>query len=195
MSAYIKVCPLCGHHNPEWDDICGGSGCNQFLGMITPVLANSVEKQTDENATDGRQDMPLPQPVNTSASSEKEQPHHETRQEQQKITKRFRPVIYLECPANSKIYEIESGQVIGQAHPTSGAHVQLSDIPNINYVSREHCLFNFDNGQWYVTAIKTATNQTCVNQRLVERGVRMPIRNGDRLAMANVIFQIRIMDL
>ena len=37
MPTFIKVCPKCGHHNPEYENAC--VVCTYFIGMETPVPA------------------------------------------------------------------------------------------------------------------------------------------------------------
>ncbi|OEU66981.1 MAG: hypothetical protein BBJ57_05175 [Desulfobacterales bacterium PC51MH44] len=180
MLEHIKICPKCGHHNPEWEEVCCDESCDQFLGMVEPIAASSVAdvNQKVGTSTDGFPSY-VPQKSDQQAA----------------VTKRLlQPILYLEHSESSKIFEIHAGHIVGQAHPTSRAHIQMSNIPNINFVSREHCQFDFENGHWFVTAIRTATNPTYLNQLLIRLGERMPIKNGDRLLMSNVPFQVRVIE-
>lgn len=180
MSEYVKICPKCGHHNPEESDLCDNPECSEFLGMVVSIPAPIQPDRVQETA------LPSDQPSPPAQSS---------RDRETKVTKRLlQPSLYLECLSTSKTFQIHAGHIVGQAHPTSQAHIQMSDIPNINFVSREHCQFNFEHGQWFVAAIKTATNPTYVNQLQIKDGERVPIKNGDRLIMANVPFQVRVIE-
>jgi hypothetical protein len=102
--------------------------------------------------------------------------------------------IYIENPHLLHTVEVQSGQTVGQAHPTSKADVQLSGIPNIEYVSRSHCRFEFDGSTWIVTALPSTTNKTAVNGQIVPKGQGLPVRNGDMVIMASIPFRIRIIE-
>ncbi len=180
MSEYVKICPKCGYHNPEQNDLCDNPECSEFLGMVVAIPTPTQPDRAQETA------LPSDQPSH---------PVQPSRNREIKVTQRLlQPSLYLECLSTSKTFQIHSGYTVGQAHPTSRAHIQMSDIPNINFVSREHCQFDFENGQWFVTAIRTATNPTYLNQLQIRPGDRMPVKNGDRLIMASVPFQVRVIE-
>jgi len=179
IDEYVRVCPRCGHENPEWHEICQSPDCDGFLGVVNP----SPRIRREPHPTP---DHPsFPQEISQKDASV--DPGVGV-----SVTTRLPEVLYLEYQGTSKVVEIRSGQVVGQAHPSSQADVQLSDIPNINFVSRQHCLFICENGRWFVTAIPTATNPTYLNQKLVPKGAKAPLSNGDYLVMANVPFTVRI---
>jgi ribosomal protein L40E len=102
--------------------------------------------------------------------------------------------IYIENPHFLHTVEVRSGQTVGQAHPTSKADVQLSGIPDIEYVSRSHCRFDFDGGAWIVTALPSTTNKTAVNGQIVPRGQSFPVHNGDMVTLATIPLRMRIME-
>ncbi|GKT09133.1 FHA domain-containing protein [Desulforhabdus sp. TSK] len=102
--------------------------------------------------------------------------------------------LYLENPHLPHPLEVKSGQVVGQAHPTSGADVKLSGIPDIECVSRSHCRFDFDGSSWMLTALPTTTNKTCVNGKVIPKGQSVALKNGDVVTMAICDFRVRLME-
>jgi hypothetical protein len=192
MIDYVRICPRCEHINNEDVEICGGPNCNppQFLGMVNPVPRPLK--------MDPPPPPPPPNPPKPSGSAGEVDTGRKGSAGpgtgEGRVTERLStPVVYLQCPQTSQTFEIQPGQIVGQKHPTSTAHVQLEGIPNLNFVSRDHCRFDHENGEWYVTALETSLNRTCVNRTLVPKGTRARIRNGDQLVLADVSFQVRIL--
>lgn len=172
MTKFVKVCPKCSHHNPEYENICGQ--CQHFIGMEAPVKASSSPQLPETPPP-----SPLPQ-SNTSASTE--------------TTTSF----YLESADGTQIYTIKSGWTIGQAHPSSQAEIQVGQLEGCQFIHRQHCRFTFKNEQWYLTAIdqkplgREFTNPTVINQKPLNPGKSRPIKNGDKVELSNVVFYVRM---
>lgn len=177
---YVKACPRCGHLNDEFAEACEQDG--EFLGMVPAMSAPEPPPETECGAyTPGAeeaagQDTPetaVPEPV-----CEKIQ------------------ALYLEAESGIT-YEVRSGWVAGQEHPTSAAQVQLTGVPGLNYVHRSHCQFELRPDGWHVIAVAQPeyTNATFVNQTRLMPGQDAVLHNGDRLVLANVPLQIRILDV
>ncbi|MEW5722302.1 MAG: FHA domain-containing protein [Thermodesulfobacteriota bacterium] len=164
-SGYVKVCPKCGVSSSEGLNTC--PGCGFFLGLVRAV----PRPQEGPPAPGSEPEPPGPSPE--AESREKEEPR-----------------LFLESVATGASYEVRSGQTVGQAHPTSRAQVQMSGIPNINFVSREHCRFDFEDGAWFVTALPSALNGASINQVPLAPGGRVRVRSGDELLLANVPFRV-----
>ena len=219
MIVYVKICPVCGTENDETRTVCGRNGCNHYIEAVEPVprqfskppgpepfeATNPPEATSSDETLNTREVKICPsckaqnpkdfllcstQGCNTNIAFVEETivpiPHP-------KSFGTMEPRIYLEHSELAGPIEVRSGQDVGQAHPTSNAQVQLSGIPNIQFISRSHCRFELTSDQWFVTAIATATNVTYVNEKPVVKGTRVPIRNGDVVTMANVSFRVRIM--
>lgn len=205
MDEYVKICPKCRHVNPEdggevlpdgslsVPDICGAPGCGEFLGSVIPTRATIDASKGD------KQNLVLPAIARKAPDQEK--PIHSADAEQKhrspSVTMRYEdPVCYLELAGAEEVYEVRNGSVLGQAHPTSQANIQLSGLQGVNFVHREHCRFEYDNGQWFVTAIKrqSFTNPTHVNQQRLEPDRRYAIKNGDRLILAQIVFALRTIE-
>jgi pSer/pThr/pTyr-binding forkhead associated (FHA) protein len=148
--------------------------CGHFLGLVSPVP--DPEKATAPDSPEGGgfsgtepRESPPPRPGPAGE-----------------------PGLYLESLDTGQTYEIKNDAIVGQAHSSSRADVQLTGLPNLNYVSRHHCQFHLEAGIWYVTALSSSLNSTLVSQTPVSKGGRMRLRNGDELLMANVPFRVRI---
>ena len=180
MSAdYVKICPQCGKRNREHENIC--PECGQFLGLIRPILQEqNVEPEpqgASEHSLPGADEARFTMRLTPAGAQEKAD-----------------PVLILESLEADRIYRVHTGQVVGQAHPTSQADVQMAGIPNLNYVSRQHCRFDFEMGEWYVTCLPSALNGLILQGTELIPGGRALVKNGDRLEMANVPFLVRISD-
>lgn len=44
MSSFVKICPKCGQHNPEYENTC--VVCTNFIGIETPIAASSSAGET-----------------------------------------------------------------------------------------------------------------------------------------------------
>jgi len=98
----------------------------------------------------------------------------------------------LECLTTGKIYTIRSSDVLGQAHATSNAEVQLEGIPGVEYISRSHCRLERSDDVWFATCLESALNPTHCNRVRMAPGGRIRVRDGDELTLAAVSFRIRI---
>lgn len=103
-------------------------------------------------------------------------------------------IIYLDLVGTTNTYEIQNGWILGRSDPESRANIQLSNIYGVNFIHRRHCLFDYCNGQWFITALvnKPFTNSSFVNQTKLEPGQRYPIKNGDKLTLSKLTLNIRI---
>jgi len=167
MLKYVKVCPRCGFHNDEFAEACARD--KEFLGMVPATPADNA-----------------PPPVAGDAAVAAGQPVAESR-----------PRLYVEVASTGQCFEPCPGNVMGQAHPASQAHIQLQGLAGVNYVHRRHCSFDFRDGQWVVTPIAQAdyTNPTFHNDRRVDPGQSVPLVDGDRLKLSNVLLHVRILNM
>lgn len=186
MLEYVKICPKCGHENPEDEaGTCKAQGCDQFLGMVEPVPRPNIIQETLSPYPESPEDRPNVTEHFKDGS-----------QESVRVTNRFKAVsaLYLDLPGTEQIYPIQSGFVLGQAHPTSTADIQLVGIQGVNFIHRRHCSFDYTGDCWNVTTIpqEEFTNPTLVNHIKLQPGQKYPIRNGDRLTLCNITFNVRI---
>ena len=185
MAKYVKICPRCGRQNDELSEACEQDG--EFLGMVPATSAVEVRDEPE---------APAPPPDETTKTSAGNSSACENAVA---VTERFEQpaqALYLETSVG-QTYEVRHGNVLGQSHPTSSAHVQIEDLPGVNFVHRSHCLFEFRENAWYVTAIAQPayTNPTFVNRKRLEPGQSAPLHNGDRIILSNVVLNVRIIEL
>lgn len=174
---YVKECPRCGYLNDEFAEVCERDG--ELLAMAPAMIAPDVSPEPPASAGD----------VAAAAAREIVEPTPEPVRE-------LIQALYLEAESGTT-YEIRSGWVIGQAHPTSSAQVQLSGISGLNYVHRSHCQFELRPDGWHAIAVAQPeyTNPTFVNQTRLMPGQDTLLHNGDRLVLANVPLSVRILEV
>lgn len=174
---YVKACPRCGHLNDEFAESCERDG--EFLGMVPATIAPDTPPASVEE--------PVAQSI---ASGETEAPC------EAELDRGTIQALYLETESGAT-YEVRSGWVVGQAHPTSAAQVQLSGLAGLNYVHRSHCQFELRPDGWHVIAVAQPeyTNPTFVNQMRLMPGQNALLRNGDRLVLASVPLNVRILEM
>lgn len=183
MEIYVKICPKCGHYNPEDAITCEKEKCAHYLAM----------EQSQLKPEEAEHSSPVPGALTSDIASVSTNEYIGHRQERGPVTQVcVQQVLYLDHKELPNPIEVQSGCVVGQKHPGSRADVQIDGIQNVNYISREHCHFNCVDGIWSVLVLPETTNPTTLNQRRISKGEEVPISNGDQLVMANVGFQIRI---
>ncbi|NIA12522.1 MAG: FHA domain-containing protein [Nitrospiraceae bacterium] len=167
MLKYVKECPRCGRMNDELSEACGE--CGEFLGMVPAAPLRETPPEPPPPASP----PPLPQ-GEPSASLAR--------------------ALYLDV--GGACHEIQDGYIVGQQHPTSQADVQLSGLEGVTYVHRRHCRFELREDGWYVTALEqpSYTNPTQVNRRTLAAGEACVLHNGDRLRLAGVTLQVRVVE-
>jgi pSer/pThr/pTyr-binding forkhead associated (FHA) protein len=185
MSTFIKICPKCGHHNPEYDNACGV--CTYFIGMETPVSAPPSAPSAQPSVDAGEAEV--------RSADAPEAPTAEARVASQTSSQ---AILYLQVLGTDRVFEVRDGWTVGQTHPSSTADLQLRDLPGIKYVHRNHCRFSWSGGNWVVTPTdqrefgRDFTNPTAVNQTTVTPGEAHPLKNGDQLSLANLKVVVRI---
>ena len=212
---YVKICPKCGKPNDELSDSCSEDG--EFLGMVPATPAPDCPPDAPgQNPGEipfvksrGKQFKPggPSAAVNTRADQQRRkeklqkesepEPHAAQPEPEPAETPEPIPTMFLEAgSASGQVFEVREGYVVGQAHPTSMAQIQLTDFPGVTYVHRNHCSFTFKDRKWNVTAIEQQayTNPTFLNQQRLAPGETRPLRNGDRLTLSGLTLTIRIID-
>jgi len=192
MLKYVKVCPRCGHENPE--DAFNCSICNHSLIMEPAVPASGQTSGLKEEPLHPSPTWKEPGIQNAPVVTEKQAPPQEQTQHYP-VTRRYpQSNFFLELPGTSRQYEVNDGYILGQEHPTNNAQIQLSGIEGVNFIHRQHCRFEFSSGEWYVTPLPQAdfTNPTTLNLQRLQTGQKYKIMNGDRLTLCRITFYIRI---
>ncbi len=184
MSKFVKVCPKCGHRNPEYENAC--LVCTCFIGMETPVPAPAPVEDTAQPDADQMQQTSVEAAAAVTAAPPVA------------AASAVQPSLYLQVLGSDRIFEVRDGWTVGQSHASSTADLQLRDLPGISYVHRNHCRFTFENGSWQVTPTdqgqfgRDFTNPTAVNQTRVSPGEALAINNGDQLSLGTLKVVVRI---
>ncbi len=186
---YIKICPACGHKNAESEYVCQGNTCNKhFLGDVEPVL-DSGASDASGNPSHYQEEQSFGMDESTSYENvQEEEPSNQGNRKTNRFTSQ--PMLSVEYAGH--VYDVESGNVMGKADVESDADVQIPGLPG--YIHRRYCQFDFVNGQWQVTAIENTefTNPTYVNAVKVLPNQSKQLKNGDRLTLCDITFQVRI---
>lgn len=180
MAAYVKICPRCGHRNDELASACERDA--EFLGMVPAIPVHEAPPEPALEAPPPAAETPAPEAVAAPEAEAEPLPPH---------------ALYLDLEETAQYFAIRDGWVVGQAHPSSTAEVQLSGVEGVNYVHRRHCAFEYRDGRWHVRPLAQPdyTNPTFLNDKRVAPGESATLRNGDRLRLSNVTLRIRIVDL
>ncbi|MEA2080562.1 MAG: FHA domain-containing protein [Pseudomonadota bacterium] len=184
MSTYIKVCPKCGHHNPEYENACAACPC--FIGMETPVPAPSSASEPAHTSAGVLEHQSADQAPSTTVTPPQTAPAQ------------LQSTLYLQVLGSDRIFEVRDGWTVGQSHASSTAELQLRDLPGIRYLHRNHCRFSCVNGDWQITPTdqrqfgRDFTNPTAANHTTLTPGEAHSIKNGDQLSLANLKVVVRI---
>lgn len=191
-AGYVKICPRCGHCNDELASACDKDG--EFLGMVPAIPASSAPRPVEPAA----KPEPKPEPERPALAPDAMPDSAEAPIEPATVTAAtLGKTLYLDVEGAAQYYQVRDGWVVGQAHPTSTAEIQLSNLPGVNYVHRRHCMFEYADGGWRVKTLLQPdyTNPSFLNDQRITPGESVKIQNGDKLRFASVTLRIRIMDL
>lgn len=199
MTEPIKICPKCGHANPQHEIAC--TVCAYLISREIPVSASAAQVglATAPPRAASTPKLPAadaPAPLAQDDAAIPDSPSHAA-----PVRRRFaaRPSLYLQASGTERVFEVGDGWIAGQAHPTSTAQLQLRDLPSVTYVHQQHCQFTLREATWHVTALDQAahghdlTNPTLVNQIKLAPGDTHALRNGDQLSLAGVKLAVRIL--
>ena len=96
---------------------------------------------------------------------------------------------YLVTPSGMQIALLHNPVLIGRGADVTALHpdetIDLSGEANGGTVSRQHVRLSYARGQWQLSHL-SRTNQTRVNDQLIESDVRMALRSGDRIEIGGV---------
>lgn len=212
---YVKICPRCGKQNDELSDSCAADG--EFLGMVPatpspdspPDPPGSQPGEIPVIKRHGKRFAPGGPTAAVNTRSDQQRRKEAAQEEldaaagtcepqpEPAATPEPAPTLFLETGTGSgQVFEVRDGYVVGQAHPSSMAQIQLADLPGITYVHRRHCSFTFKDRKWHVTAIEqqSYTNPTLINQQRLAPGESRPLHNGDRLTLSGLTLTVRIIE-
>ena len=143
MPQFVKICPRCGRANPEYENLC--ADCRQFIGMEPavprPTDAGPSGAERDSVDATASQHPPAPPLQATPGSERQGLPEAPVPP----------PTFYLSLNGEGRIFTLQDGSVLGQAHPGSPATVQIpTGVTGVEYVHRQHCRFEYRDARWSV---------------------------------------------
>lgn len=167
---YGKKCPKCGHINDEFAMVCS-KGCPGGLSRITAQYYKQDETQ-EKDAT-----------VISAFQDIKPQVQSSTLEETIRIELPF-PKLYCESNPNF-VVEIKNGYVIGRE-----GDINVTPLPRSGYISRRHATFLREENNWFLKA-ESKTNPTMVNFKQLNPGEIAPLKDNDRITLADTTFIFR----
>ena len=91
-----------------------------------------------------------------------------------------RPRLHLLATHTGEVYDLVGPSVLAGRHSDADLRLPLCDV------SRRHCRFEFDHGDWHVIDL-SSRNGTFVNERRVDDAV---VHHGDRVRIGNFVFEV-----
>lgn len=175
MSEKVKKCPNCEHVNNEFAFIC--PECRYSLMHVEAEDSSSVSGEKNSAA-----------PVKEQPDQKKEEKKSESQKPRSPLTDVLnQSEAFLEYPGPPAIsFRVNPGDIAGR-----DGTIDLSQLENSNFISREHARIIFKEGSWHIENL-AQTNKTFVNHVQVQPGEEHILSDGDQLILANVrlIFQI-----
>ncbi len=182
MTEFVRICPRCGHTNPEYENLC--AKCQQFIGM-EPSVPRTAEKEVPMPTEDVAASVPAHADIKTATITE--------------TPETTPPAFYLTL--GDSIFTIHDGAVIGQQHASNRSAVQIPpDIEGCRYVHRQHCSFHFQDGEWYVQAIdqqmfgQSFTNPVWLNEQQLSVATHHRLQHGDILRLSAIALTVDIQE-
>ena len=89
--------------------------------------------------------------------------------------------------SSKKVIKITDSCIIGRS-----GNVETEFFAKDLYISEYHCRVIFENNEYKIEHLPTATNHTKINKDFLGKGIRRIIRSGDYLKIADKTFEISI---
>jgi len=163
----IKKCPKCKKEYSQFEMVC--NPCRITLNEI-------IEKISEE-----------PEPKNQADSIVTRNPSETKSILSQKInpteTKRvvLKHQISLNWLSSNKKILVNANEILGREI--------TPDLKNVDTISRKHCLFLFENGNFYLKDLGSA-NGTMINNQKCDPDNKYFLKKSDLISLADQIFKI-----
>jgi hypothetical protein len=169
-----KKCPKCGHINDEIAMICA-KGCPGGLSRITPQYHGQ-----DKIQQEGTAEIATPQDIVPQVQiATVERPQATIRMPSQPL-----PKLYCESNPDFAV-EIKNGDIIGRE-----GSINVTSFPRSEYISRKHATFIYQGNNWLLK-VEGKTNPTMVNFKQLSSGEIAPLKDNDRITLADTTFIFR----
>lgn len=171
----IKKCPKCGHNNKDTAMVC--SKCKTSLTRITPEYYKIPQQE---------------EPVKEPPPSSPEEHHSKTSPGKGGtiLLKAIAPKLSCESYPGFEV-EIQDGYVIGRE-----GDIDVTVLPRSKFISRKHASFIKQGEIWYLRDEFPADpiegkNATKVNLKTLKPGDTEPLKDNDKIVLADTVFIFR----
>jgi len=110
-----------------------------------------------------------------------------TSNNQEQITHPASPVLTLTLMPTGEVLRIASDGIIGRE-----GNIEPEFFSGFEYVARLQCEITLDNNEYKVEHLQTATNPTSIGNIVLRPKLKMTIRDGDILTLADKSFRVNI---
>ncbi len=174
MTELVKICFKCQHENHPQADVC--TSCNEDISKV-PRTRKQPEAAPVANPTvvASMPGTPITPPPAAAVSA----------------TRRVAtPTAHLVCEVPGyPAFAIFHNTTVGREIRKPG-DVDLSSVPQSDYISRQHATFLLQGNRWFVRAEKT-TNGTWLNEVSLPPGQLQEIKPQDKLRLGMTTFTFR----
>jgi hypothetical protein len=176
-----KKCPKCNHQNDTWKSNC--SKCKTHLDKIYQICEKCGNEFSGDlcNCT---KDVDRHIKQDDAGNSNVFKNHFESEKRSNTMSQSSSPRIYCQEDPHF-VTDIKDGDVIGRE-----GKIDVTPLPRSIRISRKHATFLFKNGQWFLRAEAT-TNSTKIGLRVIAEGEEVPLKDNDRIVLADIIFIFR----
>ncbi|NUM74509.1 FHA domain-containing protein [candidate division KSB1 bacterium] len=182
MGGMVKICFTCRHENHPQESICGK--CGEDIGSVRPIRKEVLPAEPAPSATTVVGLEPSVPPAQQPGAS------HPAATPQPATRRMAVPNAYLVCDAPGfPPFLILPNTTVGREVRKTG-DVDVTPVPNSDYVSRQHVTFLLQGSRWLVRPERTM-NGTWLNEELLPEGQPREIKTNDKLRLGMVTFTFR----
>jgi len=165
-----KICNTCGATNPDDATVC--SECGMDLSSEQQEQLKVETKPEEEQPT-----QPTPTRIRVTASTSVSPKAKLIRKSAGELT-------------NEEFNIYGTNVVIGRFSTETGpVDIDLSNIPEASYISRQHCSIYEKDNVWYIKDLGS-TNGVFVNRKRITDETQL--NDGDEIALGNALFIFKI---
>lgn len=208
---YVKICPNPNCTEPNDESVGRCAKCGELLGGVMPTLQEAEPATVDPEppaaqVSDVTEPIPIPDVTSTPAPPTPDRAPG-SQPAVRATTGIGNDFVTLEFIRGGRAFTIQPGQILGRDDGSDDAgrvNIPADAGVDVGYVSRWHCRFDRQgqNGEWTVTPLRprdggsrselAKANPTYLGSQRLEAGQSYPVRDGDRLRLADVELRIRL---
>lgn len=166
----VRVCPGCGEQNAAHLVFC--TKCMMDISTVAPAVQSDPEAVTVDQPAQPHSDAttmvnPNPAPPGTAVCS-------------------------LELVSDSNVmFHVRDGQVVGRGEK---ADVRITNVPDVDAISRLHARFFCRNGQWYAQYLGSTNFMKVDGQTYTDKDTEVAVYDGSIVVFSLTPFTFRVVD-